>query len=86
MSHGESPRQAIPEAAFLLTCLRGLPLCVPDDINWQVLLELSAEHGVLLLIHKAFTENRIAMDERFTTAVRKHKQEAENYERRLNDY
>ena len=41
------------EAALLITCLRGLPYLVPEDLNWQILLDLARENGVLLLVQQS---------------------------------
>ncbi|WP_263349824.1 nucleotidyltransferase domain-containing protein [Acidicapsa acidisoli] len=42
-----------PETALLITCLRGLPYLVPEDVDWKVLLDLARENGVLLLVHQS---------------------------------
>ena len=41
------------EAALLITCLRGLPCIVPEDMNWELLLDLARENGVLLLLQQS---------------------------------
>ena len=45
--------EAPDEAALLITCLRGLPYLVPEDMDWKVLLDLARENGVLLLVHQS---------------------------------
>lgn len=83
MPEGESPHQTTDEAALLLTCLRNLPFCVPDDTNWQALLDLAAAHGVLLLIHCSFLRNHIEIPDFFSSAVEEHKKKAEKYAEQL---
>ncbi|WP_263333279.1 nucleotidyltransferase domain-containing protein [Acidicapsa dinghuensis] len=45
--------EPVDEAALLITCLRGLPCIVPEDTNWELLLDLARENGVLLLLQQA---------------------------------
>jgi hypothetical protein len=50
---GQRAHEPAGEAALLITCLRGLPYLVPEDMDWQVLLDLARENGVLLLVHQS---------------------------------
>lgn len=65
--HG--PSLAMDEAALLITCLRGLPFVIPQDMNWTALLTLAEENGVLLLLHQTLLETGIAMPAPFTTVA-----------------
>jgi hypothetical protein len=62
---------ALDEAALLITILRGLPVEVPRDMDWQVLLGLAAENGVLPLLHRSLLEQGVAPPHFFTDAARK---------------
>jgi hypothetical protein len=62
---------ALNEAAFLITSLRGLPVEVPRDMDWHVLLELAAENGALPLLHHSLLEQGVVLSEFFTAAARK---------------
>jgi Uncharacterised nucleotidyltransferase len=69
MSTSRTPAPAIPmrstfprrqcahepadEAALLITCLRGLPYLVPEDMDWKALLDLARENGVLLIVQQS---------------------------------
>jgi hypothetical protein len=57
------------EAALLITCLRGLPYLVPADMNWQVLLDLARENGVLLLVQQSLLAMGADMPDFFRDAV-----------------
>jgi hypothetical protein len=65
--HG--PFLAMDEAALLITCLRGLPFTVPQDMNWNSLLVLAEENGVLLLLYQALIEKDIPMPDSFIAAA-----------------
>ena len=77
MPENESPRHSIVEAALLITCLRGLPFVIPHDTDWQVLLELASENGVLLLIDHSLLEKGAETPRFFATAVRESRDVAE---------
>jgi hypothetical protein len=72
MHENEANHQAANEAALLISCLRGQPFTVLQDLGWQVLLELAEAHGVLLLLDQAFRERHVHTPDFFATAVRKH--------------
>jgi hypothetical protein len=72
MHENEANHQAANEAALLISCLRGQPFTVLQDLGWQVLLELAEAHGVLLLLDQAFRERHVQTPDFFATAVRKH--------------
>ena len=78
MSQGESCN-AIDAAALLLTCLRGLPVPAPDEMDWQSLMELATAHGVLALVYEALLEQGIEMPALFVEAAGTQKQDAERY-------
>jgi hypothetical protein len=60
----------IDEAALLIRCLRGLPLVVPPDTDWQALSGMAKKNGVLALAHQSLLEMHAEMPELFTTAAR----------------
>jgi hypothetical protein len=72
MHENEANHQTANEAALLISCLRGQPFTVLQDLGWQVLLELAEAHGVLLLLDQAFRERHVQTPDFFATAVRKH--------------
>jgi hypothetical protein len=72
MRENEAKHQTANEAALLISCLRGQPFTVLQDLGWQVLLELAEAHGVLLLLDQAFRERHVQTPDFFATAVRKH--------------
>jgi hypothetical protein len=72
MRENEANHQTAHEAALLIACLRGQLFSVPQDLDWQGLLELAEAHGVLLLLDQAFRERHVQTLDFFTTAVRKH--------------
>ena len=72
MHENEANHQTANEAALLISCLRGQPFTVLQDLGWQVLLELAEAHGVLLLLDQAFRERHVHTPDFFATAVRKH--------------
>jgi hypothetical protein len=61
--------QAENEAALLITCLRGLPFVIPHHTDWQALLSIAQENGVLPLIHRSFLEMSTDLPEFFTAAA-----------------
>jgi hypothetical protein len=60
----------IDEAALLIGCLRGLPLVVSPDTDWQALVGMAKENGVLALAHQSLLEMHAEMPEFFTAAAR----------------
>jgi hypothetical protein len=64
------------EAALLIWCLRGLPPDIPCDTDWQALLGIAAENGVLALAHQSLLEMRAEMPEFFTDAARESRRRA----------
>jgi len=66
-------RQTFPaenEAALLITCLRGFPFVIPHDTDWQALLDIARENGVLPLIHRSLLQMGTDLPEFFTTGAR----------------
>jgi hypothetical protein len=50
---GQSDSHPTEEAALLITCLRELPCDIPEDTNWEILLGLAEQNGVLLLLYRS---------------------------------
>jgi hypothetical protein len=69
----------IDEAALLIGCLRGLPLVVPRDTDWQALLGIAKENGVLALVHPQLLEMHAEMPELFTAAARASRSHADMF-------
>jgi hypothetical protein len=67
------------EAALIITCLRGLPLVVPDNTDWQTLLDLAEQHGVLPLVYRSLLEMHSGMPRFFTAAALKRRESAERF-------
>jgi hypothetical protein len=72
MRENEANHQTANEAALLISCLRGQPFIVPQELDWHVLLELAEAHGVALLLDQAFRERQVEVPGFFSAAVRKH--------------
>lgn len=73
VSPNPPPRNNSPaagEAALLITCLRGLPFCVPPDTDWRALLELAKQNGVLLLLFERLHAVDVDMPSFFQEAAR----------------
>lgn len=66
---GQTPVRAPDEAALLITCLRGLPIIVPDDTDWDEVLRLALNHGVLPMIYQSLLEQGTKMPGFFTAAA-----------------
>jgi len=49
---GQSDSHPAEEAALLITCLRELPVDIPEDTNWEILLGLAEQNGVLPLVYR----------------------------------
>jgi hypothetical protein len=49
---GQSDSHPAEEAALLITCLRELPCDIPEDTNWEILLGLAEQNGVLPLVYQ----------------------------------
>lgn len=64
------PHEPADEAALLITCLRGLPYLVPEDLDWRVLLGLARENGVLLLLQQSLLAAGADIPEFFQEAAR----------------
>jgi Uncharacterised nucleotidyltransferase len=75
--HSES--QPADEAALLITCLRGLPFIVPQDTDWQALLDLANDNGVLLLVHRSLIETGVDLPDFFKASVRNCREIAERF-------
>lgn len=75
----------IGEAALLITCLRGLPFVIPDDMNWPVLLALAEENGVLLLVYQALLQSGVELPDFFTAVVIECKALAEKFAAELEE-
>ena len=71
------------EVVLLITALRGLPFLVPRDTDWEALLELAGEHGVLPILHRSLTESAAEIPDFFTAAVRERRESAETLAREL---
>ena len=48
----QSDSHPAEEAALLITCLRELPCNIPEDTNWEILLGLAEQNGVLLRVYR----------------------------------
>jgi hypothetical protein len=57
-------------AALLITSLRGVPFAVPEHLDWETLLDLAQNHGVLLLVLQSLLENGVKVPNFFTSAAR----------------
>jgi hypothetical protein len=65
------------ESALLINCLRGDPYTVPYDVNWHVLLDLTEQHGVLLLVCQSLIETGVDVPVFFSAAAQAHRSDAE---------
>ena len=66
----KSASHPVDEAALLITCLRGLPIHVPEDTDWNALLSLANENGVLLLVNQPLLNSCPEMPDYFRDAAR----------------
>jgi Uncharacterised nucleotidyltransferase len=66
----KSASHPLDEAALLITCLRGLPIHVPEDADWNALLSLANENGVLLLVYQQLLASSPDMPDYFRDAAR----------------
>ena len=57
-------------AALLITSLRGAPFAVPEHLDWETLLDLAQNHGVLLLVLQSLLENGVKVPNVFASAAR----------------
>jgi hypothetical protein len=57
-------------AALLITSLRGVAFAVPEHVDWETLLDLAQNHGVLLLVLQSLLENGVEVPNFFTSAAR----------------
>jgi Uncharacterised nucleotidyltransferase len=65
------------EAALLITCLRELPCDIPEDTNWEILLGLAEQNGVLLLLYRTLLALGADMPDFFRDAARECRAAAE---------
>src|SRR5579862_128567 len=65
------------EAALLITSLRGLPIIIPPEIDWQVLRRLAEENGVLALLHLLLATAGAEIPDFFTAAAMASRSSAE---------
>jgi hypothetical protein len=77
-SASTEPGPAPDEAALLITCLRGLSFTVPNDTNWDTLLRLALNHGVLPIVYKSLLESGVEMPAFFADAARESRISAED--------
>jgi hypothetical protein len=77
--------QPLNEAELIVALLRGQPFKVPDETDWEVLLNLATKNGVLLLLHKSFEEMGVEMPYFFRDAAGKAGDSAERLAADLQD-
>lgn len=65
------------EAALLITCLRELPCDIPEDTNWEILLGLAEQNGVLPLLYRTLLALSADMPGFFRDAARECRTAAE---------
>ena len=56
-------------AALLITSLRGVPFAVPEHLDWETLLDLAQNHGVLLLVLQSLLENGVKAPDFFASGA-----------------
>jgi len=79
MGQVELSRHTVDDAALLLACLRGLPITVPRDADWEGLLGLASTHGVLPLVHQSLLAQGIEEPDFFAAAVQESVDAAETF-------
>jgi hypothetical protein len=66
----QSDSHPAEEAALLITCLRELPCDIPEDTNWETLLGLAEQNGVLPLLYRTLLALNANMPGFFRDAAR----------------
>jgi hypothetical protein len=74
----QSDSHPAEEAALLITCLRELPFDIPEDTNWEILLVLAEQNGVLLLVYRSLLASGADMPGFFRDAARECRAAAES--------
>jgi hypothetical protein len=75
---GQSDSHPAEEAALLITCLRELPCDIPEDTNWETLLGLAKQNGVLPLLYRTLLALDANMPGFFRDAARECRAAAES--------
>jgi hypothetical protein len=77
-THQQNTSHPAGEAALLITCLRELPIEIPEDTDWEALLCLAKENGVLLLVDQTLLALSADMPSFFRDTVREARTTAES--------